>query len=241
MRTLLPLLGLSFTVACTAQPPSAESPFTLTVGAAGGGAEAEGVRMDVPAGAVDGEVTLTAFPTDRVVNGVVTASPTWTFGPDGQVFATPITVSLAFTGSHDGATLWWTKEGDTSTFTNLATVAADGWAAGAVAHFSEGVVGEDDQCGTDGEEGHQDEADDGDDEGDASDADDGDDADGEHEGDDGDDADGEHEGDDGDDADGEHEDGQDDQAGCQHEDHQDGDDDGGEADDGDDDGGESED
>lgn len=250
MRTLLPLLALSLTAACTAQAPTADNPLQLVVGPDGGSLTSDGLKMEVPAGAVDSSVTLTAFPTDRAINGVTTASQTWTFGPEGQVFNTPITVSIAFTGKHDAATLWWTKQGDVNTFTNLTTDAKDGWAAAAVAHFSEGAVG-DDQCGSgtdasdtgdeadgDGENDTADEADTGEENDTGEEADSGD----QNEGGDADSGEEGHqdEGDDGEEADGEHGDnGQD--GDCEHDDHADDGDGGGDGHDDGDDTGESDD
>lgn len=181
MRTLLPLvLPLSLAGACTAAPISADNPLTLLVGPAGGSVQADGIQIDVPAGAVDSEVTITAFPKTRAIDGLTTASSTWSFGPEGQTFNTPISVSLAYAGEATHPTVWWTKEGDLKTFTNLQTTAADGWAKAAVAHFSEGAVA-DETCGggsSDGEEADDEEDDDGGDvdsgDGDGEEADDGD-------------------------------------------------------------------
>ena len=85
---------------------------------------------------------------------------------------------LAYAGEATHPTVWWTKEGDLKTFTNLQTTAADGWAKAAVAHFSEGAVA-DETCGggsSDGEEADDEKNDDGDDvdSGDGEQADDGD-------------------------------------------------------------------
>ena len=164
MRTLLPLvLPLSLAGACTATPLSADNPLTLLVGPAGGSVQADGIQIDVPAGAVDSEVTITAFPKTRTIDGLATASSTWSFGPEGQTFNTPISVSLAYSGEASHPTVWWTKEGDLKTFTNLQTTAADGWAKAAVAHFSEGAVA-DEACGAGAgtEEADDEENDDGD-------------------------------------------------------------------------------
>jgi len=102
---------MSLSAACTAQAPTADNPLQLVVGADGGSLTSDGLRMELPAGAVGSSVTLTAFPTDRVINGVTTASHTWIFGPGGQVFNTPIAVGIAFTGAHDAATVAHFSEG----------------------------------------------------------------------------------------------------------------------------------
>ena len=147
MRSILLLLPFTLATACTATAIDANNPLTLLVGPDGGSVESDGLKIDVPAGALSSEVTLTAYPKTRTIDGVTTASETWRFGPDGQAFNTPITVSFAYEGQHDNATVWWTKEGDLTTFTNLKTTKADGWAAANIVHFSEGAVG-DDTCGS---------------------------------------------------------------------------------------------
>lgn len=166
MRSILLLLPFTLATACTATAIDANNPLTLLVGPDGGSVESDGLKIDVPAGAVNSEVTLTAYPKDRVIDGVTTASQTWSFGPDGQKFNTAIAVSFAYEGQHDAATVWWTKEGDLTTFSNLKTTKADGWATANVVHFSEGAVG-DDACSsgsgaTDEEDADSEEADDGD-------------------------------------------------------------------------------
>jgi hypothetical protein len=121
----------------------ANNPLTLRVGPDGGSVVSDGLKIDVPAGAVDSKITLTAYPKDRVIDGVTTESQIWSFGPDGQKFNTPITVSFAYNGQNDAATIWWTKEGDLSIFSNLKTTKANSWAVAKVVHFSEGAVGSD--------------------------------------------------------------------------------------------------
>lgn len=143
MRPILLLLPFTLASACTAAKIDANNPLTLRVGPDGGSVTSDGLKMDVPAGALDSVVTLTAYPKDRMIDGVTTASQIWSFGPDGQTFNTPITVSFAYSDQHKATTVWWTKEGDLNTFSNLKTTKADGWAAANVVHFSEGAVGAD--------------------------------------------------------------------------------------------------
>ncbi len=161
MRRFFPI---AFAVtACTSGQVTLDAahPLALSVGAEGGTIHADGVQIDVPAGAVAENVTITAYPKDRVVDGLATASQAWTFGPDGQTFKVPLTVHLKFTNLDADATVWWTKPGDHNTFTALETTVKDGWAIAQVTHFSEGLVGED-ACGgrddedTDAREGDED-------------------------------------------------------------------------------------
>lgn len=166
MRSILLLLPFALATACTATAIDANHPLTLLVGPDGGSVASDGMKIDVPAAALDSEVTLTAYPKTRVIDGVTTASQTWSFGPDGQTFNKAIAVSFAYEGQHDAATVWWTKAGDLTTFSNLKTTKADGWATANVVHFSEGAVG-DDICGSgtdagDGEDADNEEEDGGD-------------------------------------------------------------------------------
>lgn len=151
MRPILLLLPFTLASACTAKI-DANHPLTLRVGPDGGSVVSDGLKIDVPVGAVNAEVTLTAYPKDRVINGVITESQIWSFGPDGQKFNTPITVSFAYNGQNDAATIWWTKEGDLNTFSNLKTTKANNWAVAKVVHFSEGAVGNDTCDASDDEE-----------------------------------------------------------------------------------------
>ena len=45
MRTLLPLLALSFAAACTAEAPTADNPLELAVGPDGGSLDADGLKQ----------------------------------------------------------------------------------------------------------------------------------------------------------------------------------------------------
>lgn len=158
MRSILLLLPFTLATACTATAVDANNPLTLLVGPDGGSVESDGLKIDVPVGALASEVTLTAYPKDRVIDGVTTASSTWSFAPEGQTFSKAIAVSFAYKGQHDNATVWWTKEGDLTTFSNLKTTKADGWATANVVHFSEGAVG-DDTCGGGSDSGDGEDAD----------------------------------------------------------------------------------
>ena len=51
--------------------------------------------------------------------------------------------SLAFDGEQAAPTIWWTKQGDLSTFSKLSTTTTTGWASAHITHFSEGAVGND--------------------------------------------------------------------------------------------------
>jgi hypothetical protein len=157
VRTLAPLLALA--TACTGDLAiDADHPLSASVDPDGGSLDGDGVRLDVPAGAVDQDVTLTAFPSTIAVSGLTSVSPVWTFGPDGTQFGKPVTVHLALTADGTAEAIWWTKPGDLTSFELLQTSIEDGWAVATITHFSEGVVadgdcgcGDDDGDGADGD------------------------------------------------------------------------------------------
>ncbi len=79
MRSILLLLPFTLATACTATAIDANNPLTLLVGPDGGSVESDGLKIDVPAGALSSEVTLTAYPKDRsqavIVDGILDPSP----------------------------------------------------------------------------------------------------------------------------------------------------------------------
>jgi hypothetical protein len=103
--------------------------------------------MEIPAGALSEPVTITATPDTISPAGLVTYSSTWTFEPDGLVFALPVSVRLAHTPATAPISVWWTDE--LGAFMPLPTTFDEpGWASATIVHFSQGVVaeGEDDPC-----------------------------------------------------------------------------------------------
>ena len=103
----LTLAGLFGTVACGDEALELGSRFlkseTISASAGGGfvvteadSTEFAGVAIDVPAGALADETTITVAPSDdlAVEEDVQWVGPAMDFGPDGTEFSTPVTVTL---------------------------------------------------------------------------------------------------------------------------------------------------
>jgi len=130
----------SMLVACSSE--TGLRSLSFEVDPDGGSFENERLVMVVPPGAVPEGVTITATPSGTAPAGILAASPTWTFAPDGLVFATPITVRMKHEDRSAALSVFWTDE--VGAFGVIPTTfPTAGWAEALVAHFSEGVVGED--------------------------------------------------------------------------------------------------
>jgi ZU5 domain len=135
---------VALVVACvgvSAACGSSGSPAERAVGAAGGTVEGDGVKLTVPAGAVEGNVTFSITPSSTPPPDTHTAlSPMFVFGPEGISFAVPVTVEMAFSGDATGASLIWsTRAGDG--FESVGGTAEAGKMTAQVTHFSRGFVG----------------------------------------------------------------------------------------------------
>jgi len=111
--------------------------FTASLTAAEGGTlqTASGAaKLEVPAGALAADTTLTVAVVAKTAD---TASEIYDFGPDGQQFSTPVTLTIAYDrnpGEGNKAVLAW-KDGDK--WTELAgSVANAGKVTAPVTHFS---------------------------------------------------------------------------------------------------------
>lgn len=79
---------------------------TASVDVAGGEVTTEsGLTLAIPYGAVDSATTITVDMTDETAPGAMT--PVYEFGPEGTVFAKPVTVTLPFTGT--SGTVYWSR------------------------------------------------------------------------------------------------------------------------------------
>ncbi len=97
-----------------AGPVDAGAPVaTARVGATGGVLVLDGLKLDVPAGAVAADVQLEVRRTTEApptLPGVTALSPVYDFGPDGTVFAEGVSVSFALTSPGAGLPLiFWTQ------------------------------------------------------------------------------------------------------------------------------------
>lgn len=106
----------------------------------GGTVEVEGATLEVPPGAVPGDVEITVTSTTQQPPSTFSswASPVYQFGPDGLVFLAPVQITLTFTGSPVSPTVMWSlpeggyeNRGGTVNGQNITTT---------VLHFSEGFV-----------------------------------------------------------------------------------------------------
>lgn len=125
-------------------PPTPEPtplPTSITVTSDGGELVfADGIVLDVPAGAVADEVTLSVTLTEEPVPApYVGLSPLYRFEPAGQVFETPITVHLPFEGDDAEARAYWSN-GHDGYLQPAGTLVENGVASLTVEHFSTGFV-----------------------------------------------------------------------------------------------------
>jgi hypothetical protein len=122
----------------------AGSPSTASggvVGAAGGTVHGDGVTLTIPPGAVSDDVTITiSRSSETVPSGFVGSSSVFVFGPDGLLFARPVTVQIPFTDGGGVATLFWSSRVGNG-FDDVGGSAAGGVMTAQVTHFSRGFVG----------------------------------------------------------------------------------------------------
>ena len=131
----------------TADPPAVTASGTAAIGAAGGAVTlrdgaAAGAVVTIPAGALASTVTITLRD-----NGAATGLPTGAtaagravlFGPEGQTFAAPVTVTVPASGSPNALYTRPATGGAWTPVPGAAWDAARGVMTGAVQHFSEFV------------------------------------------------------------------------------------------------------
>ncbi|HUS33611.1 MAG TPA: hypothetical protein VMZ53_34145 [Kofleriaceae bacterium] len=101
-----------------------------------------GLTVTVPYGAVDSATTVTVSTTDIAAPGAQT--PVYEFGPEGTVFAAPLTITLPLPAGVTTGTVYWTKLGSTTEYEPIGgtidpvahTITAQTF------HFSLGYVGQ---------------------------------------------------------------------------------------------------
>jgi hypothetical protein len=119
----------------------AEAGVSATIGALGGTLSGPGgVRVDVPAGAVDANqnfgISVAAV---TAPSGALT--PIMHFEPAGTVFAHPVTVSFPLPDGTTSASVYWTPAGGHGGFDPIGGDIASGRIVAEVVHFSDGYVG----------------------------------------------------------------------------------------------------
>lgn len=123
-----PFVLALFAAACSAEPPvlvddtddpdaydpsvDPNTPLAVEVGPEGLVLGHAGVRLEVPAGALAEPTTITIAPaTELLPEGHFhPATPLWDFGPDGLVFAEPITVEFSVEAASPDLVVHWSTE-----------------------------------------------------------------------------------------------------------------------------------
>jgi hypothetical protein len=135
---------LSSAPGCSSDDSSPSAPQEIaknTIGATGGEIDSSGVKLTIPAGALDRNVTITvATSPDPAPSDYVAASPVFVFGPDGLTFAKPITVTMAFTDDGQPVSAFWSTTTGNG-FDDIGGTASAGKMTAQVTHFSQGFVG----------------------------------------------------------------------------------------------------
>ena len=112
-----------------------------TIGAQGGTVRADGVTLDVPAGALDRDVEIAVVPV-ALPSGYRGIGPdAFRFEPAGLRFEMPVTVRFDGSSAAAGATVFWSRESAADEFEALPTRIEGGAAIAAVQHFSIGFAG----------------------------------------------------------------------------------------------------
>jgi formylglycine-generating enzyme required for sulfatase activity len=130
--------SLAASAACSSSSRRAGA-RTEVVGDKGGVVRFDDVVLDIPAGALAREQSITIRKTaEPAPEGYVAASALYRFEPDGLSFMQPITVTIdAPTSARDASIIW----SDGSSFVALETTIAGGRASAEVEHFSSGFLG----------------------------------------------------------------------------------------------------
>lgn len=116
---------------------------TASIDVDGGVVETEsGVTLTIPFGAVDEPTTVTITMTDQSAPGAT--SPVYEFGPEGIVFAKPVTVTLPLPHGATDATMYWSRYGSSTEFDPIGGTIdpVAGTITASTFHFSLGYVGQ---------------------------------------------------------------------------------------------------
>ncbi|MDB4969673.1 MAG: hypothetical protein JWN44_5362 [Myxococcales bacterium] len=114
-----------------ASPPIADMASSSALVGSGGGSVSlpDGTKVDVPAGALSSDTTITIMATATVPAGSV--GPAYVFGPEGQTFAKPVSITVPFvpsmlpTGTTAANVTVMTSPVTNPTFTSLGGAPAD--------------------------------------------------------------------------------------------------------------------
>lgn len=112
------------------------------VGPEGGIIELEGMRIEVPEGAVEDYVYLTIDVLSfDPIPGVEKHSLIYSFTPKGQQFLKPVKLTIESDSPEDGMAILWSLPGSTEQFEALATKRAGSSFTAETTHFSVGFLG----------------------------------------------------------------------------------------------------
>jgi hypothetical protein len=115
------------------------SPETVDVGPAGGAFELNGIKITLPAGAVDNQIAIRISKDGLNPSGYFVDGNVYRFSPEGLHFRVPI--SISFPTGKAGESVFWTAMGSDSRFESLPTIIDGGRASTQTSHFSLGFVG----------------------------------------------------------------------------------------------------
>ncbi|MFT3926356.1 MAG: hypothetical protein QM778_27670 [Myxococcales bacterium] len=149
MRCLALLLSCAGVVACSDDPnQDSELPdaVVVQVGKGGGVVQANGVSLEIPEGALDKDVMISAkkIDTDKVSlpdSAKDVVSDVYEFGPKGTKFMKDVTVKIDTDKATSGAKMFFTKEGSDTDFEKLASANDGKQVSAKTNHFSLGFVG----------------------------------------------------------------------------------------------------
>jgi hypothetical protein len=112
---------------------------SATIGASGGVVTLPGgLRLSIPTGAVASPTAITVEQTDQTAP---CGSTVFRFGPEGTLFAQPVTVTLPLPEGMAAAAVYWSKPGSTTAFDVLPAIATPGGVQAQGTHFSSLFVG----------------------------------------------------------------------------------------------------
>lgn len=116
---------------------------SVVVGRTGGIVKAKGVSLEIPEGALDKDVTITAKKTQETkrIAGVKPVSNAYEFGPKGTTFKKDVKLSLELKKPEPEAKVYFTKEGSDTAFEQLASLSKDQHVSAKIRHFSLGFAG----------------------------------------------------------------------------------------------------
>jgi alpha-tubulin suppressor-like RCC1 family protein len=143
-RSIVLCVALCAIAACGGDDPSGTGDETVarkSIGAEGGVVEIPTARVEIPAGALSETVEITIERIGTAPAGDFSAlSSVHVFGPAGQQFAQPVSVSMSFSGLVSSPTIWWADAVE-GPWEALDSTSSDGRVTASTVHFSAGVVG----------------------------------------------------------------------------------------------------